>query len=408
MADLEMSKNATNPPAQSAPVSAASRRAAVVIAFGLLIAAAIASFGHAGAQTQATTAQASDTQVLQGQTVRIATKPLEPFVFVEGQPQQCERPATAADPCGFSVDYWNAVADQLGVETEWVAMESVGDIIDAAQLGTVDASIAGISITREREAVIDFSQPYYTAGQQIATRAAASSGPLGTISGLFGPRFLFALAALAVLVIVVSHLVWLFERGHDSDDFPYEYRAGIGEAMWWSTVSVLTGGEAVKNINTALSRLIAIFWMVIGFFVLAWFTATLASETTVDALESNISGLEDLRSGQVATVEATASVPFLQERGLTPTQFADLDSALDSLLSGRAEAVVFDAPVLSYALSQNDYADLVLIEPKLGRDPYGIALTQNSDLLEPVNAAVIEIGRDGRLDELMAKWFTAE
>lgn len=342
---------------------------------------------------------------LQGETLRVATKPLEPFVFVDGQPSQCDAPATASEPCGFSVDYWNAVAQDLGIETEWVTMESVTDIIDAAQESTVDASIAGISITSEREAVIDFSQPYYSAGQQIATKASASNGPLGTIKGLFGPRFLLALAALALLVVVVSHLVWFFERGHDSDDFPFEYRAGIGEAMWWSTVSVLTGGEAVKNINTALSRLIAVFWMVIGFFVLAWFTATLASETTVDALESNISGLDDLRSGQVATVEATASVAFLQGEGLSPAQFTDLDGALDALVADDVEAVVFDAPVLSYALGRNAYADLILVEPKLGRDPYGIALPQSSDLLEPVNAAVIEIGRDGRLDELMDKWF---
>ncbi|MEL6982589.1 MAG: transporter substrate-binding domain-containing protein, partial [Actinomycetota bacterium] len=214
------------------------------------------------------------------------------------------------------------------------------------------------------------------------------------------------LMILVVLVLVVSHLVWWFERGHDSDDFPFEYRAGIGEAIWWSTVSVITGGEAVKNINTALSRLIAVFWMLVGLFLLAFVTARATSVLTVAELQSDIGGLEDLAGRPVATVEATATVTFLQEEiGVIPREEAGLDEALAALADGDVDAVVFDAPVLSYALNQSGRDDLILVEPSVGRDPYGIALPSGSERLEDVNAAVIEIGRDGTLDELLDRWF---
>ena len=68
-------------------------------------------------------------------------------------------------------------------------------------------------------------------------------------------------------------------------------------------------------------------------------------------------------------------------------------------------AVVFDAPVVAHALRSSGRDDLILVEPVIGRDPYGIALPSGSDRLEEVNAAVIELGRDGTLDELLDQWF---
>ena len=339
-----------------------------------------------------------------GEVLMVATKPLEPFVFVDDEHRG---PVDADLLSGFSVDYWNAVAERLGVETQWVVEDTVGDIIESAQNGEVDASIAGISITREREAVIDFSQPYYISGQQIVIRDEGTTGTLRTLGRLVASgTFLVPLGILIVLVLIVSHLVWWFERGHDSDDFPYEYREGIGEAVWWSTVSVITGGEAVKNINTALSRVIAVFWMLVGLFLLAFVTARATSVLTVAALEADIGGLEDLAGRRVGTVQATASVDFLQgELGLIPREDPDLDTALAALAADQVDAVVFDAPVLAYALNRTGRSDLVLVEPPVGRDPYGIALPSGSDRLEEVNAAVIEIGRDGTLDELLDEWF---
>jgi len=356
----------------------------------VLVTVTLSSFatGPAGAQDDG--AQA-------GRTLLVATKPLEPFVFVD------ER----GDVSGFSIDYWNEVASRLGVETTWVVRDTVGEIIEDAQNGDVDAAIAGISITSDRERIIDFSQPYYISGQQVVVRKQGTAGTFRTLGSLIGSgTFLVPLLILIGLVIIVSHLVWFFERGHESDDFPYSYREGIGEALWWSTVSVITGGEAVKNINTALSRLIAVFWMLVGLFLLAFITARATTVLTVAELEADISGLEDLAGRPVATVQGTATVPYLQsEIGVLAREEPDLDSALQTLSDGDVDAVVFDAPVVAYALTQTRRDDLILVEPVEGRDPYGIALPQGSELREEVDAAVIEIGRDGALDRLLDEWF---
>jgi ABC-type amino acid transport substrate-binding protein len=332
-----------------------------------------------------------------GPVLRVATKSLPPFVCVDEN----------GDVSGFSVDYWNRVSSRLDLRTEWVVLDSVGELIDAVEADEVDAAIAGISITRQREEVIDFSQPYYISGQQIVTTASGAS-TLRTLGNLIGSgTFLVPLAVLLILVVIVSHLVWFFERGHESDDFPPSYRKGIGEALWWSTVSVITGGEAVKNINTALSRLIAVFWMLVGLFLLAFVTARATSVLTVAELEAGVAGVEDLAGRRVGTVEATASVPFVQETvGVLPSEYATLEDAFGALRAEEIDAVIFDAPVVAHAVNTGGgNGDLILVEPVVGRDPYGIALPQGSDRLEEVNATVIEIGRDGTLDELMTRWF---
>jgi len=330
----------------------------------------------------------------EGETLRVATKPLEPFVFVDDEPLR-----------GFSIDYWDEVAGRLGVATEWVEFETVAEVIVAVEAGEADVAIAGISITAEREQVIDFSQPYYNSGLQIVTQQ-KSSGTVRALLSLIGSgTFLVPLLFLIGLILIVSHIVWFVERGHGSDDFPTDYRKGIVEALWWSTVSVITGGEAVKDINRGLSRIVAIFWMLIGLFLLAFVTARATSVLTVAELQSDISSVEDLSGRKVGTVQATSSVNFLRaEAGIVAREYETLDDAFDRLEAGSLDAVVFDAPVVAYAVA-TERDTLRLVDSIIGRDPYGIAVGQNSELLEPLNAAVIEVGRDGTLDALLDQWF---
>ena len=68
-------------------------------------------------------------------TVRVGTKELPPFVTVQ----------PAAAPYGYSADLWNAIADDLSLQTEWVAYESVSEMLDGLRQGDVDVAIAGIS-----------------------------------------------------------------------------------------------------------------------------------------------------------------------------------------------------------------------------------------------------------------------
>ena len=70
---------------------------------------------------------------------------------------------------GFDVDLMNAIAEVAGFEVEWVNTRWDG-IFVALQSGEFDAVISAATITEEREEIVDFSDPYFNAGQVVAVR----------------------------------------------------------------------------------------------------------------------------------------------------------------------------------------------------------------------------------------------
>jgi len=71
---------------------------------------------------------------------------------------------------GFDIDLLKAISEEVGFKYELKPMDFSG-IIPALQTKNLDLAIAGITIKPEREAVIDFSSPYYDAGTAILVRA---------------------------------------------------------------------------------------------------------------------------------------------------------------------------------------------------------------------------------------------
>lgn len=70
---------------------------------------------------------------------------------------------------GFDIDLIKAIGKQAGHPIELVALPFDG-IIPALQARSIDAAISAITITPERARAIDFSRPYFEAGQAIVVR----------------------------------------------------------------------------------------------------------------------------------------------------------------------------------------------------------------------------------------------
>lgn len=71
---------------------------------------------------------------------------------------------------GFDMDILREIADRAGFELDLRTMDFNG-IIPAVQTGNADLAIAGITITDEREKIVDFSDPYYDSGLRILVPA---------------------------------------------------------------------------------------------------------------------------------------------------------------------------------------------------------------------------------------------
>ena len=87
---------------------------------------------------------------------------------------------------GFDVDLMNAIAADQGFELNWVNTRWDG-IFVALQSGEFDAVASAATITDEREEIIDFSNPYFNAGQTIAVKEDNASD-ISTLEDLAGLR----------------------------------------------------------------------------------------------------------------------------------------------------------------------------------------------------------------------------
>src|SRR5690606_22118973 len=68
---------------------------------------------------------------------------------------------------GFDADLMTAIAEKAGFEFEIINTRWDG-IFVALQSGEFDVVASAATITEEREDIIDFSNPYFNAGQMIS------------------------------------------------------------------------------------------------------------------------------------------------------------------------------------------------------------------------------------------------
>ncbi|MBC7184400.1 MAG: transporter substrate-binding domain-containing protein [Marinobacter sp.] len=95
------------------------------------------------------------------QTLKVVTDPS--FVPFEMMDQETGKMV------GFDMEIIREVADRAGFDIDLNTMDFNG-IIPALQAGNVDIAIAGITITDEREEIVDFSNPYYDSGLRLLVR----------------------------------------------------------------------------------------------------------------------------------------------------------------------------------------------------------------------------------------------
>jgi ABC-type amino acid transport substrate-binding protein len=339
---------------------------------------------------------ASEPKQSQERPLRVVTKQIEPFV-IKDQDRLT----------GFSIDLWKEIALLANIPFEFVEVETVTEQLQAVRNGEADVAIAAISMTPEREEFLDFTYPYYLAGLQIMTKGKLQTTLATMVAFLFSSRFLLGLGMLLFILIFVGHLVWIVER-QINPDFPRSYVKGIWEGLWWAAATVTTVGYGDKTVKDKFGRLIGIFWMFAGLFLIANFTAFVTAEVTASRLETTISGIDDLPGKAIVTVSDTTSAQYLREQRLTFRSVETIDEAYELLENETVEALVYDAPVLQYHAATSQNSSLQLVGSPFQAEFYGIALADNSPYKETLNKALLELRVNGTFAELIAKWHLSD
>jgi len=154
---------------------------------------------------------------------------------------------------GFSIDLWNAIAEQLKLQTSYQIEPDVGALEEAMRSKSVDLSL-GVFITSARDAVFDFSIPTMEAGLQIIVlnkgSKAHKESPLGDIAptDVFAYDSGLARHGAAARPDPGSPGRWFERRKDDGIVSNRDYFPGILEAVFLGDVNAhdTGGGDATS------------------------------------------------------------------------------------------------------------------------------------------------------------------
>jgi polar amino acid transport system substrate-binding protein len=326
----------------------------------------------------------------------VATRVLPPFIIKDGDSY-----------AGFSAALWEYIAQDAGVAFSWKEVGNVKEIIATVEKMEAQAAIAAISITSEREAKFDFSQPIFESGLQIMVPAGADGGFgfMNVLRILSSGALPAMLALLAALVLIPAHVVWLAERKHSNPLFSRTYIPGIFHALWWAVGA--TAGQQPDIPRSGLGRFLSAISILISVIFMAFFTASLTASITVGQLQGDIKGPTDLIGKRVGTTVGSTAAKYLLDRGITPREYEKIDDAYRELETNKLDAVVFDAPVLLYYAANEGRDKVRVIGGIFRRENYGIMFPPGSLLRKRINASLLKMREDGSYDRLYDRWFVS-
>ncbi len=118
--------------------------------------------------------------------------------------------------------------------------------------------------------------------------------------------------------------------------------------------------------------------------------------------------IDALRGKRVACKIGSTSYDFLQKRIGNQAEIVPYPDSADmymALIAGSVDAVLYDAPNVSYFAKTRGRGRVKTVGPLYEGQQYGIALVEGSPWREKVNAALAAMRKDGTYATIYEKWF---
>jgi len=327
--------------------------------------------------------------------VSVATRQVPPFAMKEN-----------GDWDGIAIELLRRIAEETGLTFDLKEM-TLQQMLDATAKGEVDAAAAALTITAARERVMDFTHPFYSSRLGIAVRQRPEVTWLSALKRIASGAFIHALAVLLGVLTLVGALLWLVERRRNGQ-FQRDPVKGIGSGIWWSAVTMTTVGYGDKAPVTLAGRVIGLAWMFASIILISGFTAAIASSLTLGELGQTVRGIDDLRGKRVLSLGSSTSAAYLDESLIRYQAVPHLNDALAQVAAGRADAVVYDAPILRYSVNQSYASELRVLPTVFARQDYGIALPSGSPLREELNRHILSIIHSPEWNRMVAAYLGPE
>ncbi|XP_056232366.1 glutamate receptor ionotropic, delta-2 isoform X3 [Seriola aureovittata] len=368
---------------------------------------------------------------MRGVVLRVVTVLEEPFVMVSenvlGKPKKYQ---------GYSIDVLDALSNYLGFKYEiYVAPDhKYGSLQPDGQwnglMGELvfkraDVGLSALTITPERESVVDFTTRYMDYSVGVLLRKAERTVDMFACLAPFDLSLWACIAGTVLLVGILVYLLnWLnpprLPMGSVSSTTLYN-------SMWFVYGSFVQQGGEVPYTTLATRMMMGVWWM-FALIVISSYTANLAAFLTITRIENSIQSLQDLSKQTelpYGTVLDSAVYDQVRSKAMNPFERDPMYSQMwrminrtgggDNNVEESKEGIrkvkygrfgfVWDAAVLEYVANNDEDCSFYTVSNNAPDRGYGIAMQHGSPYRDIFSQRILELQQNGDMDILKLKWW---
>ncbi|XP_075870794.1 glutamate receptor ionotropic, delta-2 isoform X1 [Nelusetta ayraudi] len=368
---------------------------------------------------------------MRGVVLRVVTVLEEPFVMVSenvlGKPKKYQ---------GYSIDVLDALSNYLGFKYEiyvapdhkYGSLQPDGQwngLIGELVYKRADVGLSALTITPERESVVDFTTRYMDYSVGVLLRKAERTVDMFACLAPFDLSLWACIAGTVLLVGILVYLLnWLnpprLPMGSVSSTTLYN-------SMWFVYGSFVQQGGEVPY-TTLATRMMMGFWWMFALIVISSYTANLAAFLTITRIENSIQSLQDLSKQTelpYGTVLDSAVYDQVRSKAMNPFERDPMYSQMwrminrtggaDNNVDESKEGVrkvkyghfgfVWDAAVLEYIANNDEDCSFYTVSSNAPDRGYGIAMQHGSPYRDIFSQRILELQQNGDMDILKLKWW---
>ncbi|XP_039754692.1 glutamate receptor ionotropic, kainate 2 isoform X3 [Pararge aegeria] len=291
-----------------------------------------------------------------------------------------------------------------------------------------DVAIADLTITYDREQVVDFTMPFMNLGISVLYRKPIKQPP--NLFSFLSPLSLDVWIYMATAYLGVSVLLFILARFSpyewDSprnclDEPPVlENQFTLLNSLWFTIGSLMQQGSdiAPKAVST---RMVAGMWWFFTLIMISSYTANLAAFLTVERMDSPIESAEDLAKQtkiKYGALKGGSTAAFFRDSNFSTYQrmWSFMESARPTVFTSSNKegeervmrgkggyAYLMESTTIEYVVERN--CDLTQVGGMLDSKGYGIAMPPNSPYRTAISGAVLKLQEEGKLHILKTKWW---
>jgi polar amino acid transport system substrate-binding protein len=333
---------------------------------------------------------------------------------------------------GYSIELWRRVLRELNEELKNEAsfdgsenfsplkmvvseeVKSGKDMVELLVDGRADVGLGALTINEERMKLVDFSFPIYESGYQVLIPAQRAPADLASLlvpfRQLLKRENLFWIILLVGTLLVISHLVWAAERRINARAFPDQYHRGIGETLWWSLSTLMSGGCEEKPVHGKAGRFVAILWM-FGALMLATFVQSTVTTSMVTSDGSSLHGLENFNplTAKFGLLHKSAASDWLHDKDnplladLPRTEsWEQREEVLAAVREEKVDGWVHDSAILHHYAAKDPR--LRVLGKFYGPHSYAFMFRRNFPYRERINRILVRLKSRGEFERLERRW----